>query len=56
MVLLTYILIELVKHHRGPTYGELIDMIHETIDKINESGKPSYKNVKINVTQQSYIR
>ncbi|KDP40906.1 hypothetical protein JCGZ_24905 [Jatropha curcas] len=35
---LTYILVEIVKKHPGPTYGDLIDMIHETIDKVNNSG------------------
>ncbi|XP_015578879.2 metacaspase-1 [Ricinus communis] len=35
---LTYILIEIVKRHPGPTYGDLIDLIHETIDAVNRSG------------------
>ncbi|XP_050210260.1 metacaspase-1-like [Mercurialis annua] len=35
---LTYILIEIVRKYPGPTYGDLIDMIQETIDAVNNSG------------------
>ncbi|KAF2294089.1 hypothetical protein GH714_007433 [Hevea brasiliensis] len=35
---LTYILIETVKKYPGPTYGDLLDLIHETIDAVNNSG------------------
>ncbi|XP_021684099.2 metacaspase-1 isoform X2 [Hevea brasiliensis] len=35
---LTYILVEIVKKRPGATYGDLLDMIHETIDAVNNSG------------------
>ncbi|XP_065871395.1 metacaspase-1-like [Euphorbia lathyris] len=37
---LTYILIEIVKQSpsQGPTYADLIEMIHQTIDVVNKSG------------------
>eukprot|EP00257_Ricinus_communis_P025921 XP_025013335.1 metacaspase-1 [Ricinus communis] len=35
---LTYILVEIARKHPGPTYGDLINMIHETIDAVNKSG------------------
>ncbi|KAG8650367.1 hypothetical protein MANES_07G032300v8 [Manihot esculenta] len=35
---LTYVLIEIVKKYPGPTYGDLLDLIHETIEDINNSG------------------
>ncbi|KAF2294087.1 hypothetical protein GH714_007418 [Hevea brasiliensis] len=35
---LTYILVEIVKKWPGATYGDLLDMIHETIDAVNNSG------------------
>lgn len=35
---LTYILVEIVKKYPGPTYGDLVDLIHETITQVNNSG------------------
>ncbi|KAE8692026.1 Metacaspase-1 [Hibiscus syriacus] len=35
---LTYILAEILKKWPGPTYGDLFDLIHETIENVNQSG------------------
>ncbi|GMI74667.1 hypothetical protein HRI_001136000 [Hibiscus trionum] len=35
---LTYILAEILKKLPGPTYGDLFDLISETIDNVNQSG------------------
>ncbi|XWS39740.1 hypothetical protein CRYUN_Cryun18bG0080200 [Craigia yunnanensis] len=33
---LTYLLAEVLKKLPGPTYGDMFDLIHETIDKVNQ--------------------
>lgn len=35
---LTYIFIEIVKKLPGVTYGDLLDILHETIDGVNNRG------------------
>ncbi|XP_039025128.1 metacaspase-1-like isoform X2 [Hibiscus syriacus] len=35
---LTYILVEILKKLPSPTYGDLFDLIHETIENVNQSG------------------
>ncbi|KAE8668264.1 Metacaspase-1 [Hibiscus syriacus] len=35
---LTYVLAEILKKLPGPTYGDLFDLIRETIDNVNQSG------------------
>ncbi|KAJ6683605.1 hypothetical protein OIU85_007309 [Salix viminalis] len=35
---LTYLLIYFLKKHRGLTYGDLLDLIHEELSKFNEGG------------------
>ncbi|KAJ6420780.1 hypothetical protein OIU84_028194 [Salix udensis] len=35
---LTYLLIYFLKQHRGLTYGDLLDLIHEELSKFNEGG------------------
>uniref|UniRef100_A0A6N2MXA2 Peptidase C14 caspase domain-containing protein n=1 Tax=Salix viminalis TaxID=40686 RepID=A0A6N2MXA2_SALVM len=35
---LTYLLVYILKKHRGLTYGDLLDLIHEELSKFNEGG------------------
>ena len=34
---MTFLLIKILKKYHGATYGDLLDMMHEELDKVNES-------------------